>query len=118
MLEELLGRVDLTPVAAAGDWRERLIQVLFSGTHIRFGEPGLAQSALVTRPNGPLPQPGRGEALVGFSVLINGIASTPRSQPRPSRTEHRSARAGGRAEGPGIGHPMTLLLRQPLDHDH
>ena len=53
MLEELLGRVDLTPVATAGDWRERLTQVLFSCTHIRFGEPGLAQSALVTRPNGP-----------------------------------------------------------------
>ena len=53
MLEELLGRVDLTPVAAAGDWRERLIEVLFSYTRILFGQPGLAQSALVTRPNGP-----------------------------------------------------------------
>ena len=53
MLEELLSRVDLTPVAAAGDWQERLIQVLFSYTYILFGQPGLAQSALVTRPNGP-----------------------------------------------------------------
>src|SRR3984957_10365037 len=53
MLEELLSRVDLTPVAAAGDWQDRLIQVLFSYTYILFGQPGLAQSALVTRPNGP-----------------------------------------------------------------
>jgi AcrR family transcriptional regulator len=53
MLEELLGRVDLTPVAAAGDWHERLIAVLTSYTHILFEQPGLAQSALVTRPNGP-----------------------------------------------------------------
>src|ERR1700729_415650 len=36
MLEELLGRVDLTPVAAPGDWHERLIQVLFSYTSILF----------------------------------------------------------------------------------
>jgi AcrR family transcriptional regulator len=53
MLEDLLGQVDLTPVTAAGDWRERLITVLSSYTHILFGQPGLAQSALVTRPNGP-----------------------------------------------------------------
>ena len=53
MLEDLLGQVDLTPVTAAGDWQERLITVLFSYIHILFTEPGLAQSALVTRPNGP-----------------------------------------------------------------
>jgi AcrR family transcriptional regulator len=53
MLEELLGRVDLAPVTAAGDWHERLIQVLWSYTLVLFEQPGLAQSALVTRPNGP-----------------------------------------------------------------
>jgi AcrR family transcriptional regulator len=53
MLEDLLGQVDLTPVTAPGDWRDRLITVLSSYTHILFGQPGLAQSALVTRPNGP-----------------------------------------------------------------
>jgi AcrR family transcriptional regulator len=53
MLEELLGRVDLGPVTAAGDWRDRLIDVLWSYTGILFEQPGLAQSALVTRPNGP-----------------------------------------------------------------
>ena len=28
MLEQLLGQVDLSPVTAAGDWRDRLITVL------------------------------------------------------------------------------------------
>ena len=53
MLEELLGQIDLSPVTAAGDWRDRLAQVLTSYTAILFEHPGLAQSALVTRPSGP-----------------------------------------------------------------
>ena len=53
MLEDLLGQVNLAPVTAAGDWRDRLTGILFSYTAILFGQPGLAQSALVTRPNGP-----------------------------------------------------------------
>ena len=53
MLEELLGQVDLTPVTATGDWRDRLIRVLWSYTRILFEQPGLAQSVLVTRPSGP-----------------------------------------------------------------
>ena len=54
MLEELLGQLDLTPVTAAGDWRDRLITVLWSYTRILFEQPGLAQSVLVIRPSGPL----------------------------------------------------------------
>jgi AcrR family transcriptional regulator len=55
MLEELLGQIDLSPatVTDSGDWRERLIAVLTSYTAILFEHPGLAQSALVTRPRGP-----------------------------------------------------------------
>jgi AcrR family transcriptional regulator len=53
MLDELLGAVDLSPVTATGDWRDRLIQVLWSYTSILFEQPGLAQSVLVTRPSGP-----------------------------------------------------------------
>jgi tetracycline repressor-like protein len=53
MLEQLLGQVDLSPATAAGDWRDRLITVLWSYTSILFGQPGLAQSVLVTRPSGP-----------------------------------------------------------------
>jgi AcrR family transcriptional regulator len=53
MLEQLLGEVDLSPVTAAGDWRDRLIEVLWTYTRILFEQPGLAQSVLVTRPSGP-----------------------------------------------------------------
>ena len=57
MLEDLLGQIDLSPVTAggnaAGDWQDRLVTVLTSYTAILFTYPGLAQSALVTRPNGP-----------------------------------------------------------------
>ena len=53
MLEQLLRQVDLSPVTAAGDWRDRLITVLWSYTSILFGQPGLAQSVLITRPSGP-----------------------------------------------------------------
>src|SRR5271170_5708541 len=56
MLEELLGQIDLGPVtasASAADWQDRLVAVLTSYTAILFEHPGLAQSALVTRPRGP-----------------------------------------------------------------
>lgn len=53
MLEQLLGQVDLSPVTATGDWRDRLIEILTSYTVILFGQPGLGQSVLVTRPSGP-----------------------------------------------------------------
>ena len=53
MLEQLLSQVDLSPVTAPGDWRDRLMQILSSYTSILFEQPGLAQSVLVTRPSGP-----------------------------------------------------------------
>jgi AcrR family transcriptional regulator len=53
VLDELLGTVDLTPVEAGGDWRERLEKVLASYTAVLFAYPGLAQPALVARPSGP-----------------------------------------------------------------
>ncbi|GAA2244068.1 MULTISPECIES: TetR/AcrR family transcriptional regulator [Kitasatospora] len=53
ILEDLLGAVDLTPAKAAGDWRERLVAVLGSYTHVLFEHPSLAHSALVARPSGP-----------------------------------------------------------------
>jgi AcrR family transcriptional regulator len=53
VLDELLGTVDLAPVGAKGDWRDRLANVLASYTDVLFAYPGLAQSALVARPSGP-----------------------------------------------------------------
>src|SRR6202042_2278505 len=44
MLDEILAAVDLSPVTAAGDWRDRLITVLWSYTRILFEQPGLAPS--------------------------------------------------------------------------
>jgi AcrR family transcriptional regulator len=62
MLEELLGQIDLSPVTADGAWQDRLTRVLTSYTAILFEHPGLAQSALVTRPNGP-----------AYFALVDGI---------------------------------------------
>jgi AcrR family transcriptional regulator len=53
VLDERLSTVDLSPVAAAGDWRDRLIRVLLSYAGVLFDNPGLAATALATRPHGP-----------------------------------------------------------------
>ncbi|MDQ0376071.1 TetR/AcrR family transcriptional regulator [Amycolatopsis thermophila] len=52
VLDEMLGTVDLRPVRAPGDWRDRLVDVLSSYSDVLFEHPGLAQSALVARPSG------------------------------------------------------------------
>ena len=62
MLDELLAGLDLSPVTAERDWRERLIAVLWSYTVVLAEHPGLAQSALVTRPSGP-----------GYLHLLDGL---------------------------------------------
>jgi AcrR family transcriptional regulator len=62
MLDDLLAGLDLSPVTAEGDWRERLVAVLWSYTVVLAEHPGLAQSALVTRPSGP-----------GYLHLVDGL---------------------------------------------
>lgn len=62
MLDELLAEVDLGPVSATGDWRDRLMRILWSYTEVLIDRPGLAQSALVTRPSGP-----------GYLSLVDGL---------------------------------------------
>ncbi|WP_328990787.1 TetR/AcrR family transcriptional regulator [Kribbella sp. NBC_01245] len=56
VLDELLIQVDLTPATTAGkgagDWEDRVVRILTSYTTVLFSHPGLAQSALVTRPSG------------------------------------------------------------------
>lgn len=62
MLDDLLAGLDLNPVTAAGEWRERLVTVLWSYGSALMEYPGLAQSALVTRPAGP-----------GYLRLVDGV---------------------------------------------
>lgn len=50
ILDELLGSVPQPP---DGPWRTRLEQLLTAYTVILFAHPGLARSALVSRPSGP-----------------------------------------------------------------
>lgn len=52
VLDALLGAVDLSPADTDGDWRDRLVRVLTSYTAVLFEHPGLARSALVSRPFG------------------------------------------------------------------
>jgi len=52
VLDELLGAVDLSPVEADGDWRDRLEALLASYTRMLFEYPSLAQSAVTARPAG------------------------------------------------------------------
>src|ERR1019366_8404752 len=62
MLDELLAGLDLSPVTAEGNWRDRLVTVLWSYVRVLTEPPELAQSALVTRPSGP-----------GYLNLVDGL---------------------------------------------
>lgn len=53
VLDELLASVDLGPVGARGDWRDRLEAALSSYVGVLMQYPPLARSALLTRPSGP-----------------------------------------------------------------
>jgi AcrR family transcriptional regulator len=62
MLDELLAGLDLSPVTAEGNWRDRLVTVLWSYVRVLTEHPELAQSALVTRPSG-----------AGYLNLVDGL---------------------------------------------
>jgi AcrR family transcriptional regulator len=53
VLDELLGLVSLAPDESATHWADIVVQLLWSYAGILFEHPGLARSALVTRPSGP-----------------------------------------------------------------
>ncbi|MFF2731907.1 TetR/AcrR family transcriptional regulator [Streptomyces sp. NPDC058008] len=111
ILERLLGDVDLGPAAGAGDWRDRLAQVLLSYTRVLLDHPGLAHSALVARPSGPhylalvetvltlLHEGGvpDGQAAWGVDVLLQVATAT-------------AAEQSGRAGAPGAEEDHNALV--------
>ena len=132
MLEQLLGQVDLSPVTAAGDWRDRLIKILSSYTSILFWQPGLAQSVLVTRPSGPaylslaegilalLSAGGVPPARAAWAVdlLLHFATSTAAEQGTRDRTagadEEEDALAAALREAPASTFPQIAALGAEL----
>jgi AcrR family transcriptional regulator len=74
MLDELLAGLDLAPVTAEGNWRDRLITLLWSYVTVLAEHPELAQSALVTRPAG-----------AGYLHLIDGLLALLSAEIPPDR---------------------------------
>jgi AcrR family transcriptional regulator len=107
VLEELLGAVDLSPVTAKGDWRDRLERVLTSYAEVLFRYPGLAQSAMVARPAGEqylnlleallalLDEGGvaKGQAAWGIDILLQFATSSAAEHSAPDpRTTRKDVR--------------------------
>jgi AcrR family transcriptional regulator len=53
VLDEMLGHVDLSSTSSSDQWADSIVASLWSYTGILVEHPGLARSALVTRPSGP-----------------------------------------------------------------
>ncbi|WP_181860700.1 TetR/AcrR family transcriptional regulator [Streptomyces diacarni] len=132
VLEELLGEVDLGPVAAPGEWRERLAAVLVSYTRVLFAHPELAHSALVARPAGPhylalvegvlalLHEGGvpGGQAAWGVDVLLQVATATAAEQSArqddDAAKEEHHALVRALAEAPPGTHPRIAALGDDL----
>ncbi|GAA4862184.1 TetR/AcrR family transcriptional regulator [Saccharopolyspora rosea] len=132
ILDELLGTVDLGPVTADGDWRDRLAAVLGSYTRVLFDHPSLAQSTLVARPSGPhylalveallelLAQGGVPDAQAAWGVdvllLVATAAATEQSVRDGSEhaeQEHNALVAAVRG-APAATHPRIAALADDL----
>jgi AcrR family transcriptional regulator len=123
VLDELLGAVDLSPVEAAGDWRDRLGKVLRSYARVLFEYPGLAQSALVARPSGEnylrlvesllalLSEGGvpKGQAAWGIDVLLQFVTAT--------AAEHAASEPGADAV-PGEWEATAAAVRKVSADTH
>ncbi|WP_406151105.1 TetR/AcrR family transcriptional regulator [Streptomyces sp. NBC_01012] len=132
ILEELLGAVDLAPVADEGDWRDRLAQVLLSYTRVLFDHPGLAQSALVARPVGPnylalvenvlalLHRGGvpDGQAAWGVDVLLQVATATAAEQSArqgtPGADDEHDAFVEALGQASALTHPRIAALGSDL----
>ena len=123
MLEELLGQIDLSPVTAAGDWRERLI----AGPHVVHGHPvrasgpgpvgagDPAERAGLLRPGRRDPGAARRRRDPRPRLLGDGPAAARRDRDR-RRARHpgagdRRRRRGGRARG-----RAARRARRPFPH--
>jgi AcrR family transcriptional regulator len=136
VLDTLLGEVDLGPVTADGDWRDRLAAVLTSYLEVLFEYPGLAPAALVARPSGEhylrliegllalLDEGGvpGGQAAWGVDVLLlhTTAAAAEHSAPRPAADERadwdaltRALHGASPATHPHIAGLATALLAGP-----
>lgn len=132
ILEELLGTVDLSPASGEGDWRDRLAQVLLSYTGVLFDHPGLARSALVTRPSGPhhlalvecvlaLLHEGRvpdGQAAWGVDVLLQVATATATEQSvrqgDPASEDDHNALVEALGQASARTHPRIAALGTDL----
>lgn len=132
VLEEFLGSVDLAPVTAAGDWQDRLTSLLVSYTHVLFEHPGLAHSALVTRPSGAhylalvegvlalLHEGGvpEGQAAWGVDVLLQVATATAAEQSArrsaPSAQDEHGALVRALTAAPPGTHPRIAALGDEL----
>ncbi|MFD8749629.1 TetR/AcrR family transcriptional regulator [Kitasatospora sp. NPDC059577] len=132
ILEEYLGQVDLSPVTAAGDWRERLAQVLDSCTAVLFRHPALAHAALVARPSGPhylalvealltlLQEGGVPDAQAAWGVDVLLLTATATAAEQSARDADPEAEAEHHALGealraaPAATHPRIAALGDDL----
>lgn len=132
ILEDFLGAVDLRPVTAPGEWRDRLASVLVSYTRVLFEHPTLAHSALVARPSGAnylalveavlalLDEGGvpGGQAAWGVDLLLQVATATAaeqstRDEDTGAQEEH-NALAGTLREIPAATHPRIAALADDL----
>lgn len=118
VLDDLLGAVDLSPVRADGDWRDRLVRVLTSYTAVLFEHPGLARSALVARPSGER-YLDLVEALLSCSTrAVSPVSGRPgrsiscsSSPPPPRRSTRRGRRTQPTRRGSGRRWPPRCAVR-------
>ncbi|MGW6660106.1 TetR/AcrR family transcriptional regulator C-terminal domain-containing protein [Rhodococcus sp. NPDC055024] len=123
VLDELLGVVDLAE-NNSGTWQARLERVLTSYTAVLFDHPGLAQSALVSRPSGvhyvrllerllALLHEGTvpsAQAAWGVDLLLQYATSTAAEHSAPNNLSDRDARWNALTDAIEHADPQTHPL--------
>ncbi len=123
VLDTLLGVVDLAE-NTSGTWQARLERVLTSYTAVLFDHPGLAQSALVSRPSGvhyvrllerllALLDEGEvppGQAAWGVDLLLQYATSTAAEHSTPNNSADADARWSALTDAIQNANPQTHPL--------